>query len=809
VQPIASSSVRLSWFNNDAGFITTDSTASTTLLSDTNYWSGGNIFTNSTTTNFGISNLYAIGSGGIDFHSNNGTPIADFGAGGGAGATFFGGVNVNGTLSFPYSSSTIYSSFITASTTNLSFGGVTGNDWTDFCVSITGSASLCDGDDASGAGGSSAYEIATTSTIAVPQVAYFTQIGGRTTLGSVATGTISVPTGLTVTANRYTLGGATAIGLDTGYVIPLQSTLDAKALGATTITINGTANQITSSAGAQDLSANRTWTLSFPNQVVFPQYASTTNGFSTPYASTTALHIGTGQGFLYAGSGQKVNAVASSSINLSSLNNDLANLTALDTSLTFSGSYNGSVARTVGLNTGRTNTWSVLQNFNYSSSTAYSSFLTASSTNLFTGFLTLSTSTAGTLKVASNGVVWSDTSGGGAGYSTIQDEGSGLTARSILNFTGSGVNCVDNSGSSRTDCTINAGAATAGGSNKQIQFNDSTALGGASGLEWDKDQGELSLASGNTLLLGDTATSSTSQLEVIKNGILGWFASTTGATIRPIFHIFRNTTTGISGIGINSSSTEDALTINGFANFDPQIDGCAVASLGSNVTTDQLAGQFCDGMAVDSITDGGILQDTISRGTEVNMPFHTVMRTGDTTSWAANEGVWIKTQRALSATTTLMAELWVRTPNTNVSTTTGTYMFGLANAGSGSLTTTAAYANTTNMCAFQASSTANWIAIVKRDGTFNEYVDTGIATSTTQSTFRRFRIRQNYVNGCTFYVDGVQVASETAANSPVGVMQVVWGIGNNGAGTGTVGTASNHYFMYAEPKIGWGRWQQK
>jgi hypothetical protein len=98
----------------------------------------------------------------------------------------------------------------------------------------------------------------------------------------VATGTISVPTGLTVTANRYAVGGSAAIGLDTGYVIPLQSTLDAKALGATTITVAGTANQITSSAGAQDLSANRTWTLSIPSQ------------FNIQQASTTLLSANTG-----------------------------------------------------------------------------------------------------------------------------------------------------------------------------------------------------------------------------------------------------------------------------------------------------------------------------------------------------------------------------------------------------------------------------------------------------------------------------------------------------------------------------------
>lgn len=38
----------------------------------------------------------------------------------------------------------------------------------------------------------------------------------------------------------------------------------------TTLTINGTSLQITSSAGAQDLSASRTWTLSFPNAMTIP-----------------------------------------------------------------------------------------------------------------------------------------------------------------------------------------------------------------------------------------------------------------------------------------------------------------------------------------------------------------------------------------------------------------------------------------------------------------------------------------------------------------------------------------------------------
>ena len=96
--------------------------------------------------------------------------------------------------------------------------------------------------------------------------------GGAGTVTSVAQ---TVPTGLTISGSPVTTSGTLAIALDTGYVIPLQSTLDAKAEDATTLTIAGTANQITSSAGAQDISTNRTWTLSIPSQFNIQQ-ASTT-----------------------------------------------------------------------------------------------------------------------------------------------------------------------------------------------------------------------------------------------------------------------------------------------------------------------------------------------------------------------------------------------------------------------------------------------------------------------------------------------------------------------------------------------------
>lgn len=49
------------------------------------------------------------------------------------------------------------------------------------------------------------------------------------------------------------------------------------------------------------------------------------------------------------------------------------------------------------------------------------------------------------------------TNGANGVINQIQDEGSNLTQRANLNFTGAGVTCTDNAGASRTDCTISGG----------------------------------------------------------------------------------------------------------------------------------------------------------------------------------------------------------------------------------------------------------------------------------------------------------------------------------------------------------------
>lgn len=67
-------------------------------------------------------------------------------------------IDVNGLVTIENATTTRFSSTYASSTDqvigrDLTFGGVTGNSWDDFCATITGSSALCDGDDASGAGG--------------------------------------------------------------------------------------------------------------------------------------------------------------------------------------------------------------------------------------------------------------------------------------------------------------------------------------------------------------------------------------------------------------------------------------------------------------------------------------------------------------------------------------------------------------------------------------------------------------------------------------------------------------------------------
>lgn len=176
---------------------------------------------------------------------------------------------------------------------------------TSVCSTITGSSALCDGNDATG--------LATSSPLSTSNLLVYSSTGAGSAYG-VATGTISSGTGISVTAGQSVIGSGLTItnssplsgltasfpfsfsnptltwlglstttntGLSAGNLYIgsggiMQTSASSSIFGYTplnptrTITVSGTSNQITSSAGAQDLSADRTWTLSFPTAIIFP-----------------------------------------------------------------------------------------------------------------------------------------------------------------------------------------------------------------------------------------------------------------------------------------------------------------------------------------------------------------------------------------------------------------------------------------------------------------------------------------------------------------------------------------------------------
>ncbi len=323
--------------------------------------------------------------------------------------------------------------------------------WATGVLNSTGSA-------CGSGGGTSAFEIATSSTLNLSDVLYVSKVSGRTTLAGVATSSIASGTNITVTngSTAFVLGAQPTINLSgvvayanggTGTTTAPQSQLlyggstayqsvatSSIAVGAS-ITSSGTLGaQVggTASSLSINLANPNIWTVlqSF-------NYSSSTIYSSFVMASSTRADLGTlflpnlSQGIAYIGSNGKVNSTATSTFSLSQFTNDLATLTATDASLTFSGSYNGATARTVGLNLGNANTWTVNQTFNYSSSTIYSSFATASSTNLFLG------TGQGLLYVGSNALVRATATTSASCSGTVSCSSFTILGSSPITLTGS------------------------------------------------------------------------------------------------------------------------------------------------------------------------------------------------------------------------------------------------------------------------------------------------------------------------------------------------------------------------------------
>ena len=313
-----------------------------------------------------------------------------------------------------------------ATTTNLditnllTFNGVTGSTWAAFCTTITGGAGLCDGSDASGAGGSGS--VATSTNEVATQVAVFTSNSGTPATIGGDTDFTFLTDRLTVTnasTSRFTAlneakFGATAtttISSAGNILLPAAGTLTIPALTSALLLTDGNGllaeyagtsctnqfPQIVSALGAWTcdsvvLTTDVSGTLPYGNggtgTTTAPQ-GQLLYGGATAYQSvatssatctgasgvscTTFSIVGSG-GTTIALSSIPNSSLANSTISGISLGSNLANLSATDSTLTFSGTYTGATARTIGLNLGNANTWTALQTFGGLLSTASSTF---------------------------------------------------------------------------------------------------------------------------------------------------------------------------------------------------------------------------------------------------------------------------------------------------------------------------------------------------------------------------------------------------------------------------------------------------
>ena len=318
---------------------------------------------------------------------------------------------------------------------------------------------------------------------AVPQAFNAQKVAGLTVTDT--TGTLTIPSGKTISfADAFTTSGAFATTLTstaaTNVTLPTTGTLlTGTATANQTITstqTSGTVAGITDSTAIIGATTGLAVTLSGTG--AFDQ---TGLAFNLTNASGTNLNDILGSGSTWkvsrAGAGTFASVTSptftsSAGLTINSGNNTLT-VDATDTALTASGvttvtlAANASIVNSAGdltLQPSGSGTMGVVHIGNGGSGSTTMDFLgldvkSTTGDPAFGGFEgAMYYNTFDNKFRCFEGAAWKDcdTSSAGGGYATIADEGVDLTQRTKLNFIGSGVSCVDNSGSSRTDCTISS-----------------------------------------------------------------------------------------------------------------------------------------------------------------------------------------------------------------------------------------------------------------------------------------------------------------------------------------------------------------
>lgn len=285
--------------------------------------------------------------------------------------------------------------------------------------------------------------------------------------GAPTTATYIVQTPDATLSNEFalsTLGtGILRVTTGTGALSSAAADINITGFTLTATTVKGTTFRTTAPAGLTDVRGNDT-----NGGGVFGTVAGNTNALSLPGSGQHLLHIyngGTSAAFTSIGGGYGIMSTETGSdITVGIYKDGSNNLTLKD----------GTGTRTL-TSIPTAYTLPALTASALGGVKGTGASLTCSGTDKATGF-----DAAGALQCGT------DQTSATSAYATVQDEGVALTQRPTVNFIGSAITCVDNSGATRTDCTVTGGGGgSPGGSSGQVQYNSSSTFAGISNVTSD------------------------------------------------------------------------------------------------------------------------------------------------------------------------------------------------------------------------------------------------------------------------------------------------------------------------------------
>ncbi|UOF80628.1 tail fiber protein [Caudoviricetes sp.] len=325
---------------------------------------------------------------------------------------------------------------------------------------------------------------------------HITSVGNATSLGSFTVAQLNTA----ISDADVATGGGTATGTNTGDQVNITGnaatvTTNANLTGHVTSTGNATVlgsftlaqlNTAISDADVQPLDAALTALAAGSDFVQFTGPTTSTKVFTLPNASSTLLYSGGALGTPSSGVGTNLTGTAAgltagTVTTNANLTGDVTSVGNAATVVKINGTLMSGLATGILKNTTTTGVPSIAVagdfptlNQNTSGTAAgLSATLAVGSggTNLTTiaDAAILATNSANTLTAVTatalqsirrnaGNTAWESftPAAAGAGYATVQEEGTGLTQRTTINFVGAGITATDNAGLTKTDVTLDA-----------------------------------------------------------------------------------------------------------------------------------------------------------------------------------------------------------------------------------------------------------------------------------------------------------------------------------------------------------------